>query len=324
MRNRVLLSAGAIALLAASCAQPEPQVLSEAPRSATTADLTTPSTAAEEEVQPGRFIARCAIEADGGTPGMTYFTDGSQNVTDHCLSRYYIGVQPAPGALYVPDEDAGSLAPTRESTTPETSGSAPQWTPAQPRTDEGAQNNSDEDPDRPGDDSSTTETEEPDTGETSTDDTESPTPGETTPTSPPTTPTDPTDPGTSEPGTDESGDAGRDRARPHHARIVGAEPPDRGAHHRSRRPPGDRARAARLHVLGRPGRITRFARLARSGYFAPRVGTPRCTVDRPSRAADGSAQLTVGPPTRLRPRSSDAVGPHASRGERRRPRRCRS
>jgi len=205
MRNRVLLSAGAIALLAASCAQPEPQVLSEAPRSATTADLTTPSTAAEEEVQPGRFIARCATEADGGTPGMTYFTDGSQNVTDHCLSRYYIGVQPAPGALYVPDEDAGSLAPTRESTTPETSGSAPQWTPAQPRSDEGAQNNSDEDPDRPGDDSSTTETEEPDTGETSTDDTESPTPGETTPTSPPTTPTDPTDPGTSEPGTDESG-----------------------------------------------------------------------------------------------------------------------
>ena len=126
MRNRVLLSAGAIALLAASCAQPEPQVLSEAPRSATTAELTAPSKTADEEAQPGRFIARCATEADGGTPGMTYFTDGSQNVTDHCLSRYYIGVQPAPGALYVPDEDAGSLAPTRESTT-ETSGSTPRW-----------------------------------------------------------------------------------------------------------------------------------------------------------------------------------------------------
>lgn len=204
MRNRVLLSAGAIALLAASCAQPEPQVLSEAPRSATTAELTAPSKTADEEAQPGRFIARCATEADGGTPGMTYFTDGSQNVTDHCLSRYYIGVQPAPGALYVPDEEAGSLAPTRESTT-ETSGSTPRWTPAQPRTDEGAQGIPDQGFDRPDDESSTTETEEPGADETGTDETESPTPGETTPTSPPNTPTDPTDPGASEPGTDESG-----------------------------------------------------------------------------------------------------------------------
>ena len=204
MRNRVLLSAGAIALLAASCAQPEPQVLSEAPRSATTAELTAPSKTADEEAQPGRFIARCATEADGGTPGMTYFTDGSQNVTDHCLSRYYIGVQPAPGALYVPDEEAGSLAPTRESTT-ETSGSTPRWTPAQPRTDEDAQGIPDQGLDRPDDESSTTETEEPGADETGTDETESPTPGETTPTSPPTTPTDPTDPGTSEPGTSEPG-----------------------------------------------------------------------------------------------------------------------
>lgn len=213
MRNRVLLSAGAIALLAASCAQPEPQVLSEAPRSATTAELTAPSKTADEEAQPGRFIARCATEADGGTPGMTYFTDGSQNVTDHCLSRYYIGVQPAPGALYVPDEDAGSLAPTRESTT-ETSGSTPRWTPAQPRTDEDAQGIPDQGLDRPDDESSTTETEEPGADETGTDETESPTPGETTPTSPPTTPTDPTDPGTSEPGTDESGSETPDETEP--------------------------------------------------------------------------------------------------------------
>lgn len=213
MRNRVLLSAGAIALLAASCAQPEPQVLSEAPRSATTAELTAPSKTADEEAQPGRFIARCATEADGGTPGMTYFTDGSQNVTDHCLSRYYIGVQPAPGALYVPDEDAGSLAPTREITT-ETSGSTPRWTPAQPRTDEDAQGIPDQGLDRPDDESSTTETEEPGADETGTDETESPTPGETTPTSPPTTPTDPTDPGTSEPGTDESGSETPDETEP--------------------------------------------------------------------------------------------------------------
>lgn len=213
MRNRVLLSAGAIALLAASCAQPEPQVLSDAPRSATTAELTAPSKTADEEAQPGRFIARCATEADGGTPGMTYFTDGSQNVTDHCLSRYYIGVQPAPGALYVPDEDAGSLAPTREITT-ETSGSTPRWTPAQPRTDEGAQGIPDQGLDRPDDESSTTETEEPGADETGTDETESPTPGETTPTSPPTTPTDPTDPGTSEPGTDESGSETPDETEP--------------------------------------------------------------------------------------------------------------
>lgn len=201
MRNRVLLSAGAIALLAASCAQPEPQVLSEAPRSASTSELTSPSQTTEDEPQPGRFIARCATEADGGTPGMTHFTDGSQNVTDHCLSRYYIGVQPAPGALYVPDEDAGSFAPTRDSATPETSGTD-QWTPAQPRTDEGLQSTTDEDRDPLDEESSTPETEEP-----GTDGTESPStsPGETTPTSPPTSPTDPTTPGTGEPGTDEPG-----------------------------------------------------------------------------------------------------------------------
>ena len=201
MRNRVLLSAGAIALLAASCAQPEPQVLSEAPRSASTAELTSPSQTAEEEVQAGRFIARCATEADGGTPGMTHFTDGSQNVTDHCLSRYYIGVQPAPGALYVPDEDAGSLAPTRESATSGTSGN-PQGTPAQPRTDEGPQNPTDEGRDQLDGDRPTSENEE-----SGTDETESPStsPGETTPTSPPTSPPDPSGPGPTDPDTEEPG-----------------------------------------------------------------------------------------------------------------------
>lgn len=201
MQTRVLLAAGAIALLAASCAQPEPQVLSEAPRSASTADLTSPSQTTEDEAQPGRFIARCATEADGGTPGMTFFTDGSQNMTDHCLSRYYIGVQPAPGALYVPDEDAGSFAPTRESATSEVSGTS-QWTPAQPRTDQDPLETTDEERD-PLDE----ESEPPETGDTDTDEPGSPStpPGETTPTSPPTSPTDPTTPGTSEPGADEPG-----------------------------------------------------------------------------------------------------------------------
>ena len=138
MRNRVLLSAGALALVATSCAQPEPQVLSEAPRSASATEVSVTTEPTGRESQPGRFIARCATEADGGTPGMTFFTDGSQNVTDHCLSRYYIGVQPDPGALYVADEDAGTFAPSRgtESATEDTSS---QWTPAQPRTDAGAQ-----------------------------------------------------------------------------------------------------------------------------------------------------------------------------------------
>ncbi len=200
MRNRVLLSAGAIALLATSCAQPEPQVLSEAPRSASTAELTPPSQTAEYEAQPGRFIARCATEADGGTPGMTFFTDGSQNVTDHCLSRYYIGVQPAPGALYVPDEDAGSLAPTRDSATSGTSGTSgtPRWTPAQPRTDEGPRDATDEERETVEGDPTSTEP-----GESGTDESGSPTtsPGQSTPTSPPTTPTDPSDPDTTDPDT---------------------------------------------------------------------------------------------------------------------------
>ncbi|WP_295647615.1 hypothetical protein [uncultured Dietzia sp.] len=205
MRNRVLLSAGAIALLAASCAQPEPQVLSEAPRSASAAELTSPSQTTEEEAQPGRFIARCATEADGGTPGMTFFTDGSQNVTDHCLSRYYIGVQPAPGALYVPDADAGSLAPTRENPVSETTDSY-QWTPAQPRTDAGPEGVTDEDRDQLEGEETTSETDDPDSESTT------PTPGETSPTTPPSTspgptdPTEPTQPGETTPGTGNPGE----------------------------------------------------------------------------------------------------------------------
>lgn len=134
MRTRVLLSAGAIALVAASCAQPDPQILSEAPRSASATELTSATQTSDRETQPGRFIARCATEADGGTPGMTVFTDGTQSVTDHCLSRYYIGVQPAPGALYVADEDTGTYAPSRNT---ELATTDYQWTPAQPRTDVG-------------------------------------------------------------------------------------------------------------------------------------------------------------------------------------------
>ncbi|WP_216694087.1 hypothetical protein [Dietzia psychralcaliphila] len=203
MQTRVLLAAGAIALVAASCAQPEPQVLSEAPRSASATELTSSAEPTERESQPGRFIARCATEADGGTPGMTFFTDGSQSVTDHCLSRYYIGVQPAPGALYVADEDAGTWAPSRApqaSTTTTTN----QWTPAQPRTDIGVQ-----DPWLDGDDLDADEPTEGDAGESEPGDgepgdgtTEETTPvtppeGTTPPTAPPTTPggTEPTTPG---------------------------------------------------------------------------------------------------------------------------------
>lgn len=213
MRTRVLLASSAIALLAASCAQPEPQVLSEAPRSASTAELTSPSQTTEEEAQPGRFIARCATEADGGTPGMTYFTDGTQNVTDHCLSRYYIGVQPAPGALYVPDADAGSLAPIQETDT-STPTQTSQWTPAQPRTDADPENTTGDDRDELNGEQSTTDTPGTESGETS------PTaPGETSPTTPPSTspeptgptdPTDPTDP--SAPG--ETGDTGESETPP--------------------------------------------------------------------------------------------------------------
>lgn len=133
MSSRVLLSACAFALVAASCAQPEPHVLSEAPGSTSATGISTATSTTEGQPRPGRFIARCATEADGGTPGMTVFTDGSRGVTDHCLSRYYIGVQPAPGALYVPDEDAGTYAPSRESVV------GGGWTPEQPRTDVGPQ-----------------------------------------------------------------------------------------------------------------------------------------------------------------------------------------
>ena len=144
MRIRVLLAASTTALVAASCAQTEPQILSEASRSDSATALTSAAQPTERDSQPGRFIARCATEADGGTPGMTFFTDGSQNVTDHCLSRYYIGVQPAPGALYVADEDAGTYAPPRP-TQAETT--ADQWTPAQPRTDLDAPTTEPGDPD---------------------------------------------------------------------------------------------------------------------------------------------------------------------------------
>ena len=229
MRNRVLLSAGAIALVAASCAQPEPQVLSEAPGTASSAELTSPSETTDRESQPGRFIARCATEADGGTPGMTIFTDGTQNVTDHCLSRYYIGVQPAPGALYVPDTEAGTLVPQRGA---QTKSPAYGWTPAQPRTDAGPDSPTDPetDPDREIMDEGPTTDEGGPTGgqpeETRPAESGSPatSPENTSPTSPPTTtpeqadPTEPTETGaprpTANPGTEESDTSPRGSTEP--------------------------------------------------------------------------------------------------------------
>ncbi|WP_182637642.1 hypothetical protein, partial [Dietzia sp. SLG310A2-38A2] len=196
----MLLSAGAIALVAASCAQPDPQVLSEAPRSASATELTSAAEPTERDTQPGRFIARCATEADGGTPGMTVFTDGTQSVTDHCLSRYYIGVQPAPGALYVADDETGTYAPPRQ---PETGTTTTQWTPAQPRTDVGVQ-----DPwldaDEPAEDGDRDETPESEPDDGTTEETTPGTPvtppeGTTPPTTSPTSP--PTSPGGTEPST---------------------------------------------------------------------------------------------------------------------------
>ncbi|MDX2359081.1 hypothetical protein [Dietzia sp. PP-33] len=196
MRTRVLLSAGAIALVAASCAQTEPQVLSEAPRSASATELTSAAEPTERESQPGRFIARCATEADGGTPGMTIFTDGTQSVTDHCLSRYYIGVQPAPGALYVADEDTGTYAPTRQ---PQPEPTTDQWTPAQPRTDAGTRDPwlQDADGDEPDEDRDQPDSGEPGDGEPGDGepDTDAPDEGdtdETTPETPVTSPEGPT------------------------------------------------------------------------------------------------------------------------------------
>lgn len=62
----------------------------------------------------GRFIARCATEADGdGYAGQTSFTDGSSDFTDYCLQRFYSGVQPAPGAIFV---ESGSGSSTPKST----------------------------------------------------------------------------------------------------------------------------------------------------------------------------------------------------------------
>lgn len=70
----------------------------------------------------GRFIARCSTEADGdGFAGQTFFTDGSSDFSDYCLQRFYSGVQPAPGAIYVPREDREN--PSRESEQPTEGGS---------------------------------------------------------------------------------------------------------------------------------------------------------------------------------------------------------
>ncbi|HHX84651.1 MAG TPA: hypothetical protein GX694_04870 [Actinomycetales bacterium] len=195
----MLFASCAVALVAASCAQPEPHVLSEAPGQTSASELTTASSTTEGQPRPGRFIARCATEADGGTPGMTIFTDGSQGVTDHCLRRYYIGVQPAPGALYVPDEDAGTHAPTRESAVADGG-----WTPAQPRTDDGPLDPlPDADRTADGQDSPVTRDEEADDDLATAPD--APT-DDTTPTDPtdPTSPS-PEDPTTGEPGTEEPG-----------------------------------------------------------------------------------------------------------------------
>ena len=109
--RRVLFLSAAIALTTA-CSKTEPIVLSGpvSDSSVTNSSSAANSPGAESaDSGDGRYIARCTTEADGdGTPGQTFFTDGSIGVTDYCLRRYYIGVQPAPGAVYVPDDAASA------------------------------------------------------------------------------------------------------------------------------------------------------------------------------------------------------------------------
>lgn len=130
--RRVLVIGAAVALTAA-CSKTEPIMLaSPTPNPSDTRGSTATgspeSTSADSE---GRYIARCTTEANGdGAPGTTYFTDGSQGITDYCLRRYYIGVQPAPGAVYVPDEDSSGERPAPEQRGENgVRGDAPQSTP---------------------------------------------------------------------------------------------------------------------------------------------------------------------------------------------------
>lgn len=110
MTFRRVLVLGACLALTAACSKTEPIMLAS-PTSDTTnpqGSTATDSPSSTSTQSEGRYIARCTTEANGdGTPGTTYFTDGSQGITDYCLRRYYIGVQPAPGAVYVPNEDSG-------------------------------------------------------------------------------------------------------------------------------------------------------------------------------------------------------------------------
>lgn len=133
MPSRRLLLVCALALAVTSCAKPEATVVSEAPGASSSTDLAAPPGSPAAPGKTGRFIARCATEAEGGgVPGKTVFTDGSEGVTDHCLRRYYTGMQPDPGSVYVPNDEAGNRAPSSATTGPS---NVSTWTPAQPRTD---------------------------------------------------------------------------------------------------------------------------------------------------------------------------------------------
>ena len=109
--RRILLTGAALgsaAALTAACSNSDDVVLTiPTTDSAVSGNNAGPgSESGNKDSDDGRFIARCSTEADGdGFAGQTFFTDGSSDFSDYCLQRFYSGVQPAPGAVYVPRED---------------------------------------------------------------------------------------------------------------------------------------------------------------------------------------------------------------------------
>ncbi|WP_333619434.1 hypothetical protein [Dietzia sp.] len=120
--RRILLSSAALgsaAVFAAACSNSDNVVLTiPTSDSAETGQQTTDAGSTTQPRKDGRYIARCATEAEGdGYAGQTDFTDGSVDFSDYCLQRYYSGVQPAPGAVFV-ESDSGKSKPQESSTSP--------------------------------------------------------------------------------------------------------------------------------------------------------------------------------------------------------------
>lgn len=139
--RRILLTGAALgsaAALTAACSNSDDVVLTiPTTDSAVTGNDAGPTgQSGSNREDDGRFIARCSTEADGdGFAGQTFFTDGSSDFSDYCLQRFYSGVQPAPGAVYVPREnreDASREGGAGASETPTSGGnSQPQQVPTE-------------------------------------------------------------------------------------------------------------------------------------------------------------------------------------------------